>query len=104
VKRILVLYGHPEDPKAFDRHYREVHVPLVEAMPHLHAFEYSDGGLEAADAASPYHLVATLDFASGDALQAAMSSPEGVTATADVANFATGGATVLTMDVARAAG
>ena len=26
--RLTVLYGHPKDPREFDRYYREVHIPL----------------------------------------------------------------------------
>jgi uncharacterized protein (TIGR02118 family) len=100
MKRVLVLYGQPEDPEAFDRHYREVHVPLAQAMPHVVSFTYSDGPIAAAEGEAPYHLIATIDFASEDDLAASMSSPEGSATAADLANFATGGATLLTMDVA----
>lgn len=27
--RFLAAYDIPDDPEAFDRHYREVHIPLV---------------------------------------------------------------------------
>lgn len=30
--RIVSLHGHPEDPVAFDRYYREVHTPLVQRI------------------------------------------------------------------------
>ena len=30
--RLLVLYGQPEDPAAFDRYYHEIHVPLAKRM------------------------------------------------------------------------
>jgi uncharacterized protein (TIGR02118 family) len=40
-------------------------------------------------------LIATLTFDSLDALQAALGSPEGAAAAADVPNFATGGVTML---------
>jgi uncharacterized protein (TIGR02118 family) len=31
--KATALYGHPEDPDAFDEHYGKTHVPLVEKMP-----------------------------------------------------------------------
>ncbi|MEV6320334.1 EthD family reductase [Nocardia sp. NPDC051787] len=31
--RFLILYDTPEGPVAFDRHYREVHIPLVRGIP-----------------------------------------------------------------------
>src|SRR4051794_32212279 len=33
--KAVVLYGHPEDPDAFERHYAETHTPLAEAIPGL---------------------------------------------------------------------
>ncbi|MHB8866959.1 MAG: EthD family reductase, partial [Pirellulaceae bacterium] len=30
--RLTVLYGHPADPEAFQRYYRDVHVPLARKM------------------------------------------------------------------------
>ena len=31
--RFLVLYDTPADPEAFDRHYREIHIPLAKQLP-----------------------------------------------------------------------
>ena len=31
--RLLVLWGTPQDPDFFERHYREIHVPLVKKLP-----------------------------------------------------------------------
>jgi uncharacterized protein (TIGR02118 family) len=36
--RVTVCYGQPTDPAAFDRHYAEVHAPLVRAVPGLSGF------------------------------------------------------------------
>ena len=33
--RFLALYETPADPEAFDRHYREVHIPLGRRLPGL---------------------------------------------------------------------
>ena len=30
--RLTVLYGHPDDPAAFDKYYEEVHLPLAKKM------------------------------------------------------------------------
>ena len=54
-----------------------------------------DGPVGSPQGESPYHLVATLSFASMEALQAAMASPEGQKTAADLANFADGGAEIL---------
>ena len=46
----------------------------------------------------PY-LVAELDFDNETAVQAALTSPEGQATAGDLANFATGGATILSYEV-----
>lgn len=30
--KLLVLYGHPNDPAAFDKSYQEIHIPLAKRM------------------------------------------------------------------------
>jgi uncharacterized protein (TIGR02118 family) len=99
MKRVIVLYGTPDDPAAFDRHYAEVHTPLAAAMPKLAGFEVSRGPVAASpDSDTPY-LVATLSYASDEDMAASLGSPEGQAAVADLANFATGGVRLLTIDV-----
>jgi uncharacterized protein (TIGR02118 family) len=95
---VIVLYGPPADPAAFDRHYREVHVPLVHAMPQLVSFEHSTGGV-AVRGEGAYHLVARLRFPSQADHEASLASPEGAAVAGDVANFADGGVTILTVEV-----
>jgi uncharacterized protein (TIGR02118 family) len=98
---LIVLYRPPADPKAFQRHYRAVHAPLVRAMPHLEAFETSTGAVETQNG-DPVHFVARLRFGSHADLAASMGSPEGEAALADLANFAQAGAVVVTAEVAEA--
>ena len=89
VVRFLVVYDEPTDPEAFDRHYREVHVPLTRRLPGLRRF--SIGGEAAVVRGEPAHLVAELEWDDLDALRAAFASPEGRATAADVANLATSG-------------
>jgi uncharacterized protein (TIGR02118 family) len=90
---LTVCYGHPADPAAFDAHYTSTHVPLTEKLPGLESFTYRHcASLHGSP--PPHYLLAQLSFASADALGAAMASPEGQAAGADVPNFATGGATM----------
>jgi uncharacterized protein (TIGR02118 family) len=95
VVKVIVLYGPPADPAAFEDHYANTHVPLVAKMPNVQRFEASRvvGTPEGGD--PPYYRVAELSFESEEALQATMSSPEGQETVADIPNFASGGATVL---------
>jgi uncharacterized protein (TIGR02118 family) len=98
VHRLIVQYGQPSDPAAFDRHYREVHVGLAQAIPGVLRFDI--GHPQSLDPSTPApYLVAQLDFESAEALGAGMNSEAGKAAGADVATFATGGATMASYDV-----
>ena len=37
--KLTILYGHPEDPAAFEEYYANTHNPLVEDIPNLRRFE-----------------------------------------------------------------
>ena len=90
---LTVAYGHPSNPAAFDEHYARTHRPLVDRIPGLAGFAARRcAALDGSE--PPYYLLAELSFPSAEALRAALSSPEGQAAAADVANFADGGATM----------
>jgi uncharacterized protein (TIGR02118 family) len=93
--KLVVCYGAPQDQADFDRHYTETHVPLVHKIPGLKRFEYGKvlGTPDGADA--PFYYLAELWFDSPEELQAGMGSAEGQAAGADVATFASGGATLM---------
>lgn len=94
--RFLVLWGTPQDPEFFERHYREIHVPLVKRLPGVRRYTFSR-------AARPvrgdlYYRIAELDFDDIAALQQAFASPEGRAAASDVDTLAsTAGAQVRSM-------
>jgi 4-carboxymuconolactone decarboxylase len=92
--RVLVLYPRPKDPVHFTKYYVEKHLPLAVQMPGLLTSRYSFS-IEGVGAPSPYFCVFEGDFASEAAMGAAMQSDIGQRVSADVANYATGGATVL---------
>ena len=98
VHRLVVSYGQPDDPAAFDAYYRDTHTPLATTMPGL--VRMTTGHPQPLDPSqsAPY-LVAELDFESEKEMGAAFNSPEGKAAAEDVANFATGGATMTHFEV-----
>jgi uncharacterized protein (TIGR02118 family) len=71
----------------------------VQKIPNMRRFEAGrvlgtpDGG------PAPFYFQAELWFDSAEDLAAARSTPEGQTTAADVANFATGGATLMIAEV-----
>ncbi|WP_446665655.1 EthD family reductase [Flexivirga sp. B27] len=94
---LIVTYGQPDDPAAFDSYYTSTHKPLVDKIPGLQGWHA--GHCSTTDGSeSPYYLIAVLNFATQEALTGGTSSPEGEAAVADVPNFATGGATMLVID------
>ena len=95
--QLLVLYGTPTDPAAFERHYHRTHIPLAQNIPGLRKYAISQGPVHALAGTAP-HLVATLDFDSLADIQAALATPEGQAAAGDLPNFASGGVTLLTYD------
>src|SRR5436309_13596972 len=95
--QVLVLYHDPADPAAFDRYYRETHIPIAQKIPGLRSYSISNGSVQALAGSAPY-LVAILNFDSMADLSAALASPEGQAAASDLPNFASGGATLLVYD------
>ncbi|MEU5869656.1 EthD family reductase [Nonomuraea sp. NPDC047529] len=93
--QLIVLYHHPEDVVAFDKHYDEIHVPLAAALPGLRAYTVqrpvAGGGQRPA-----YHLVAVLTWDDEQSFLAAMASEKGQAAVADVGEFAVAGVTMTT--------
>ena len=98
VHRLMVQYGQPTDPAAFDKHYRDVHVGLAQAIPGVLRFTIGHGGPVDPSQPAPY-LVAELDFESAEAMGGAMGSAAGQAAAADVPTFASGGASMSSFDV-----
>jgi uncharacterized protein (TIGR02118 family) len=101
--KLLVLYNHPTDPAAFDRHYAETHTPIAKTIPHMRSFAVSTGPIVAPDGSpSPYHQIAELNFDSMEDLQAAMASPAGRTTAGDLRNFAGAGVTLVVYETREA--
>lgn len=94
--KLTVLYGHPTDPEAFEAYYASTHMPLVGKIKEIAKAETTKF-LDEADGSKPtYYRMAELWFEDMDALQAGMGSEAGQATAGDIANFATGGVTLLT--------
>jgi uncharacterized protein (TIGR02118 family) len=97
--KFVALYGQPTDAADFERYYAETHVPLAQQLPGLRRVETAQILGTPQGEIAPYYRIAELWFDDIAQLQAAAVSAEGQALVADIANFATGGVTVL---VARA--
>jgi 4-carboxymuconolactone decarboxylase len=92
--KVLALYPPAKDPAHFKRYYEETHLPLAMQLPGLLSSRYSFS-LEGVGSPSPYFCIWEGAFADEAAMGAAMQSPIGQRVAADVANYATGGVTLL---------
>jgi uncharacterized protein (TIGR02118 family) len=96
--KLIALYHPPESEESFRRHLVDVHLPLVSRFPGLRAMRYGFGA-KSASGASPYFAMVECDFDDEGSLRAALDSPEGAAAAADVPNYAGGGVTIITLPV-----
>ena len=97
--KLLVLYGHPQDPAAFDKYYQEVHIPLAKRMQGLKKWTIGKVLGTPDGQPSKYYYVAELYMESRADFETLLASPEGQAAVADVPNYATGGVTFLYSEV-----
>lgn len=93
--KLTVLYGHPINAEAFEKYYKEKHLPLASIMEGVEKLEVTkllgtpDG--QKAD----YYRMAEMYFTSVEQMQETMASPEGQATVNDLSNFATGGVNVI---------
>jgi uncharacterized protein (TIGR02118 family) len=78
-------FPRPGEEAEFERHYREVHLPLAAAIPGTVSLTVTrtDQGLE--DSPPSYYRVAETVFESKAALEAAMTTPQWAALRADAA-------------------
>ncbi|UXT61254.1 EthD family reductase (plasmid) [Agrobacterium fabrum] len=96
--KLIALYAQPADASQFRDHLEKVHLPLVSKFPHLRAMRH---GFDVANPAGPsYYAVVECEFETEASMKAALASPQGEAAAADVPNYASAGVTILTFAVA----
>jgi uncharacterized protein (TIGR02118 family) len=93
--RFIILWGTPTDPDAFDRHYREVHIPLARQLPGLRRYTLSRDMASVRGEEPPYQI-GELDWDDMASLRHAFESEVG-RATADDVDHLTQYATVRSM-------
>ncbi len=92
--KIIILFGKPNDPKAFDEAYWKEHVPLARQMPGVK--RYTVNKVVGAPKGEPaYYQVVEVEFDSMDALKKALDSPSSRESGRHALKLATGGITFL---------
>jgi uncharacterized protein (TIGR02118 family) len=92
---LLILYPNPNDPEAFDRAYREEHLPY--AGPRLEGATgvATKRVVGPAFAPPPFHLMSDVAFPNIEALKACAASASGQEALRHASSISTGGAPLL---------
>ena len=92
IKRISFLARKDGMPVAdFRRHWRDIHAPILLAMPKVLKYAvtfFDEGDAPCAADGTSFDGFATLHFASSSDMDEAYASPAGQAAAADMANFA----------------
>ena len=83
--RFLAVYETPADPNAFDRHYRDLRVPLAQRLPGLRRYVVSRD--VASVRGDPYYLVAEPEWNTMEELRTAFASEAGRATAADAAKL-----------------
>lgn len=85
--KLVAMYKTPADKEMFDKHYNEVHMPLVAKIPGLIKSEVSK--LKALPGTeSGYYIITEMYYENMDSFNEAMGSPEGKASARDIVNFA----------------
>ncbi|TJY32839.1 EthD family reductase [Pontimicrobium aquaticum] len=95
MQKLTVLYKHPADPKAFEKYYKEKHLPLAATMKGVSKIEITKLQGTPDGQKADYYRMAELYFTSPEQMQETMASPEGRATVNDLSNFATGGVNVI---------
>jgi uncharacterized protein (TIGR02118 family) len=85
--KLVALYKRPENVEEFDRHYREVHAPLMLKVPGLEHMEVTRN-IKAFRGEPEYYLITEMYFRDQTAFDAAMTSEENRAAGKDLMSFA----------------
>jgi uncharacterized protein (TIGR02118 family) len=97
--KFVVLYNQPDDPEHFRSYYESTHIPLAAGLPGLKAWRYTFDVSSPGQEDPPYFCIFEGEFDSAEAMGEAMSGEYGQKVGADVPNYASGGATILTYPI-----
>ncbi|KAA0549780.1 EthD family reductase [Bacillus sp. BGMRC 2118] len=85
--KLIVMYNQPSNQAGFEEYYHNVHIPLVQKLPHLTGAEVHRVLQVMNTTNESLFLIAELHFESPETLNHALSSPEGMEVQGDVKNL-----------------
>jgi uncharacterized protein (TIGR02118 family) len=85
--KLIALYRNPSDTAEFDKHYFDVHIPLIRKFPGLRRLEVTRvTGAPIGEA--KFHLMAEMYFDTKDGWMQPLPPPKGKAVTRDIMSFA----------------
>lgn len=93
--KLIALYRTPPDPGAFDRFYRDTHLPQVRKWPGLRRVELARVTGVPGGGGTPYYIITEMYFDDQEAVRAALRAPEARAAGDELQRFAPGLVTLL---------
>ncbi len=91
--KLIALYRKPSDAAEFDKHYNEIHTPLVRKYPDLRKLEITRiTGAPIGE--TKFHLMAEMYWDDKATMDKALASPEGRAVAKDLMSFASDVVTV----------
>ena len=85
--KLIALYRMPADVGEFDKHYFDIHTPLVKQYPGLRKLEITKV-TGAPIGETKFHLMCEMYWDNKDAMDAALASKEGKAVARDLMSFA----------------
>jgi len=85
--KLIALYKQPEDQKAFDEHYFNVHAPITEKIPGLRKMKVTKM-TGSPTGKSEYYLMCEMYYDSKEAFIEASKTPESKASGKDLMSFA----------------
>ena len=85
--KLIALYKKPAAADAFEQHYAQVHIPLVEKIPGIRKTEWTRF-LASPQGEAPYYMMYEMYFDDMDTYRVAMKSEENKVAGQDLMSFA----------------
>ncbi|MBT2642846.1 EthD family reductase [Bacillus sp. ISL-41] len=86
--KIIVTYDQPKDQAGFEKHYYDVHIPLVQKVPNLKGAEVHRV-LQSMYTDEKLYLIAELQFDNPEVLAQSLATPEFQEVQGDVKNLIT---------------
>lgn len=84
----VALYPVPDDPEAWEEHYRTTHMPIVQRWPGVQSVRLTRFSSTPRGTAPAFHVMAQIDFATDEEMAAALRSDAGAEAARDAMGMA----------------